>query len=274
MVVGRREDRAARQRRQPSPGCEAARADLRASCRASSRRRRRAAAAVATPRVRYQVMSTVPENWIPFIPVHVPGDNREIQLQRAAMPRILDGDPEPAREGAAAHVAAAPGPRPHARAAYFVHEEEVPRAGTRVMQSYQRTRWTRRPGLHLAARAPADRPRRGLERPGLRSPGRQGWQGGLNLAKPFPRSCPPAAPPRSTLLPPGTIGRLWRSPGPSTRPGMSSPISRICSPRRARPARATRSPGSRHGARRSAWRPGWCWRICRCALPDGGAHPL
>jgi len=25
---------------------------------------------------------------------------------------------------------------------YFLHEEEVARAGTRVMQSYQRTRWT------------------------------------------------------------------------------------------------------------------------------------
>ncbi|MGZ6143428.1 MAG: hypothetical protein ACXWLM_08815, partial [Myxococcales bacterium] len=45
--------------------------------------------------IRYQVMNTVPENWIPFIPVHVPGDNRTIQLQRAALPRILDGDPDP-----------------------------------------------------------------------------------------------------------------------------------------------------------------------------------
>ena len=44
-----------------------------------------------TDAVRYQVMNTVPENWSPFIPVHVPGSNREIQLQRAAMPRILPG---------------------------------------------------------------------------------------------------------------------------------------------------------------------------------------
>ena len=34
--------------------------------------------------IKYQIMSTVPENWIPFIPVHIPGSNREIQLQRAA----------------------------------------------------------------------------------------------------------------------------------------------------------------------------------------------
>ena len=33
--------------------------------------------------IKYQIMNTVPENWIPFIPVHVNGSNREIQLQRA-----------------------------------------------------------------------------------------------------------------------------------------------------------------------------------------------
>ena len=32
--------------------------------------------------VRYQAMSSVPENWIPFIPVHVPDNNRQIQLQQ------------------------------------------------------------------------------------------------------------------------------------------------------------------------------------------------
>jgi hypothetical protein len=40
-------------------------------------------------------MTTVPENWIPFVAVRVDGDNLEIQLQRAAMPRIFDGDPNP-----------------------------------------------------------------------------------------------------------------------------------------------------------------------------------
>src|SRR5439155_26928170 len=35
-------------------------------------------------KIRYQVMNTVPESWIPLIPVHVEGDNRNIQLQRAA----------------------------------------------------------------------------------------------------------------------------------------------------------------------------------------------
>jgi hypothetical protein len=87
---------------------------------------------------RYQVMNTVPENWIPFIPVHVPNNNREIQLQRAAMPRILTGgekvQPQTMllREGL---DLPSPG-------TYFIHEEEVPRAGARIMQFYSRTRWT------------------------------------------------------------------------------------------------------------------------------------
>lgn len=93
--------------------------------------------------IRYQVMTSVPENWIPFIPAHVPGSSREIQLQRAALPRIVEGAAAPAaprpvrprttllREGL---DAATP-------TGYTVHEEEVSRAGTEVSQSYQRARW-------------------------------------------------------------------------------------------------------------------------------------
>jgi hypothetical protein len=91
-------------------------------------------------KVQYEVMNTVPENWIPFIPVHVPGDNRQIQLQRASLPRrianqIGSGDkikPRTAllREGL------------DRKEPYFVHEEEVPRSGVQVTQAFQRTRWT------------------------------------------------------------------------------------------------------------------------------------
>src|SRR5690606_25664399 len=38
--------------------------------------------------VRYEVMSSVPEQWIPFVPVHAPGSHRETQLQPAPTPRI------------------------------------------------------------------------------------------------------------------------------------------------------------------------------------------
>jgi hypothetical protein len=63
-------------------------------------------------RIRYQIMTSVPENWIPLIPVHVaPNDPREVQLQRAAMPRILVGDPDPPVP-VRPRIAASSGPRP------------------------------------------------------------------------------------------------------------------------------------------------------------------
>ena len=96
--------------------------------------------AAANARVRYQVMSSVPENWIPFIPVHVPGDNREIQLQRASMPRLIDGDPAPPVAVRPRTSLLRPGLDRTPRTAYFVHEEEVSRAGVRVWQRYRRTR--------------------------------------------------------------------------------------------------------------------------------------
>jgi hypothetical protein len=84
----------------------------------------------------------VPENWIPFIPVHVPGSNRDIQLQRAAMPRILEGDPNPPVKIQPRTVLLREGLDLNPPAPYFVFEEEVPRAGTRLIQAFERTRWT------------------------------------------------------------------------------------------------------------------------------------
>ncbi len=92
--------------------------------------------------IRYEIMNSVPENWIPFIPVQDPGSNREVRLQRASMPRILKND--------AAGNAKKIKPRTQLLregldtptvTQYFIHEEEVPRAGVRVYQTYQRSRW-------------------------------------------------------------------------------------------------------------------------------------
>lgn len=89
---------------------------------------------------RYDIMTTVPEHWIPFLPEHVPGSNRQIQLRRAAMPRFLERDPAPIFERV----------RPRTtllregldkKLPYHIHEEEVSRAGTQVLQAFQRTRW-------------------------------------------------------------------------------------------------------------------------------------
>jgi hypothetical protein len=85
--------------------------------------------------IAYQAMNTIPEHWIPFIAVHVPGDSRAVQLQRAALPSAVDGQPVRPhtallREGL---DAAQPGP-------YFVNEEEVPQTGTVVTVAFRRTR--------------------------------------------------------------------------------------------------------------------------------------
>jgi hypothetical protein len=90
-----------------------------------------------TAPIRNQVMNTVPENWIPFIPVHQEGSVRETQLQRAALPRILNGDPgRPEKIRPRTSLLRQGLPQ-----AYFVHEEEVPRGGAVVTQTYERTRW-------------------------------------------------------------------------------------------------------------------------------------
>jgi hypothetical protein len=92
--------------------------------------------------VGYEVMNSVPENWIPFIPVHVPGDNREIQLQRASMPRVIEGNSAPPEKVKPRTSLLREGLDRLPATPYFIHEEEVPRAGIQVTQSFQRTRWT------------------------------------------------------------------------------------------------------------------------------------
>jgi len=98
--------------------------------------------AATSTAARYEVMTTVPQNWIPFLPVHIDGNNRTIQLRRAAMPRILEGDPNPPRKVQPRTVLLRNGLDDTPPQPYFVHEEEIPRAGTRLAQAYQRTRWT------------------------------------------------------------------------------------------------------------------------------------
>ncbi len=94
-------------------------------------------------KIKYRVVNTVPEHWIPFIPVHKDDDKREIQLQRAAMPRVLEEMPDGAvpkkieprtsmlREGLDQEN----------RVAYYLNEEEVPKAGIKGYKAFQRTRW-------------------------------------------------------------------------------------------------------------------------------------
>ncbi|MGC5567821.1 hypothetical protein ACPYPG_33955 [Streptomyces sp. FR-108] len=85
--------------------------------------------------VAYQAMNSVPDHWIPFIPVHVPGSNRSIRLQRAALLSVVDQLPVHPRTAVLREGLDATPVR-----SYFVHEEEVPRTGTKISVAFNRTR--------------------------------------------------------------------------------------------------------------------------------------
>lgn len=88
----------------------------------------------------YRLGTSVPEHWIPFLPVHLAGGTREIRLQRAAMPRFVLGAVQPVRplttilrEGLRDDDTTS--------APLFVNEEEITRAGVVVEGTMQRARW-------------------------------------------------------------------------------------------------------------------------------------
>jgi hypothetical protein len=81
--------------------------------------------------VRYKLGSDVPWNWHPFIPVHIPGSNRSVRLQRARLPH--EQPPLPSRPIVGKIIAGA--------APFFLNEEEVPRAGRVVTREFRRARW-------------------------------------------------------------------------------------------------------------------------------------
>ncbi len=92
--------------------------------------------------IAYLAMTSVPEHFIPFVPVHVPGSVREIQLQRSRMLRIIEGDPLPPEKIPPRTTLIREGLDLQVKQQFFLHEEEVPRAGILVTESFRRTRWT------------------------------------------------------------------------------------------------------------------------------------
>jgi len=91
-------------------------------------------------RIRYVLGTTVPENWIPFIATHKPGSQRLIRLQRASMPRLTDAIPT-SRVEPRGRMLRTGLDGVDEKQAYFLHEEEVPRAGAVLTRGFQRTRW-------------------------------------------------------------------------------------------------------------------------------------
>ncbi|MBX2924025.1 MAG: hypothetical protein KF746_17635 [Chitinophagaceae bacterium] len=89
---------------------------------------------------KYMIENTVPENWIPFVPVHIPGQYRAVRLQRASMPRWFKKEYAPVRP-ATSLLRTGINETDAVTSPMFVNEEEVPRAGARVTSNFQRTRW-------------------------------------------------------------------------------------------------------------------------------------
>ena len=78
----------------------------------------------STAAIRYLFGTTVPENWIPFLPVHEPGSVQDIRFQRAAMPKLG----VPPREVIKAKGVFLTEVQP----LYYINEAEIPYAGTMV----------------------------------------------------------------------------------------------------------------------------------------------
>ncbi len=93
--------------------------------------------------IKYKLANSVPENWIPFVPKKLDEPSRishKIQLQRAALPRYIDGlDVERIRPRTAL-LRTNFDSLTESWNAYFIHENEVPRAGAIVKRTWQRTR--------------------------------------------------------------------------------------------------------------------------------------
>jgi hypothetical protein len=83
--------------------------------------------------IRYVLGTSVPENWIPFLPVQRSATLQDIAFQRAAMPPM---DPAVVTPVQPKGVLLNEPPLP-----WFLNEEEISFAGTIVTRSYQRARW-------------------------------------------------------------------------------------------------------------------------------------
>ena len=82
--------------------------------------------------MRYRLGTTVPENWVPFLPEHLPGSIQDIRFRRGEMPPHGTRRVPPRRRGVLLTELPAP---------FYVAEEEVPGSGIIVTRRVQRARW-------------------------------------------------------------------------------------------------------------------------------------
>lgn len=91
--------------------------------------------------LQYVLGTTVPEHWIPFIPVKVDNNKeREMKLQRASMPRVHNEQIDKVRP-TTSFLRVGITPDNNQSTPFYLHEEEVPAKGITVTRSEQRIRW-------------------------------------------------------------------------------------------------------------------------------------
>jgi hypothetical protein len=82
------------------------------------------------------MQTVVPINWIPFLPVRVPGSNHAVDLQLGQMLQYKPGvDTNPKSKLLNQQQAQ------NNNNEYRIKEEEIPRSGISVSRRFQRTRW-------------------------------------------------------------------------------------------------------------------------------------
>ena len=83
--------------------------------------------------LRYRLATTVPDHWLPLVPVRIDPQRADVRLRRGRV--LLDRDGGPTTPQALGRILDPDRP-------LEVFEEEVPRAGARVTRAYQYVRWT------------------------------------------------------------------------------------------------------------------------------------
>ncbi len=90
--------------------------------------------------IAFRLSNSVPENWIPFIPVKTDQSQRDIQFRRAKLRRIVEGfltetyvRPRTSILSVGLDVTPV--------ASYHINEEEILRQGATIKTNYQRARW-------------------------------------------------------------------------------------------------------------------------------------
>jgi hypothetical protein len=76
----------------------------------------------------YILQTTIPDYWMPMVPIQVPNSNGQVRFRRGLLDR--PGGPIPAQ-----------GKLLEPEHALIMHEEEIPRIGNRVTRNFQTARW-------------------------------------------------------------------------------------------------------------------------------------